>query len=855
MNPERWEIAKQVFETALELDPAQHAAYLDRACAGDAEVRREVEAMLLADGQADPFIDTPVFTTFQDLLAGDESELPLPAAIGRYTIHSRLGAGGMGEVYLAEEATLGRRVALKVLAPHAIAQSGTVERFMREARLASALDHPNICTIFDAGVADGTPFISMQYVEGDTLQRLIHDRRLPVERWLPIALQVAEALRAAHAGGIVHRDLKSSNIMVTPGGQVKVLDFGVAKMFGQAGASGVDAGLTRPGVTVGTPSYLSPEQARGGAVDQRSDIFSFGIVLHEMATGRLPFIRPSAAEVMHAIINEPHPPVGQCNIDVPPTLAAAIDRALAKDPGERFQSLDDMIRELRGSSGEERVAIPPPRTRRARRTAAVVLAAGVVLAGLAMWPVFERTPPSPPPGGVVRSIAVLPFKPLVAGDRNESLELGMADTLIFRLSSVKGIAVRPISAVRKYADLRQDPLAAGRELGVDAVLDSSIQVVGEKIRVTTRLLRVEDGSVLWTEKTNEQLADVFAAQDAIAEKLVGSLALTLTDDERKRLTRRYTDNTEAYQLYLKGRYFWNKRTADSLQKGIAYFKQAIEKDPGYALAYAGLADSYAVLQITPGAPAEGALPAARAAAERALALDDSLAEAHTSLGRFRMASGDWSGADAAFRRAIELNPRLETAHQWYAMNLAIKGRLAEAEAEIRLALELDPLSLIINTDAGRIFFYMRAYDRAIAQFTKTLEMDPAFGRVRVMLGAAYEQKGLYKEALDQYQQTIPASRARIARVYARSGRGSEARKFLDEVKAAIPAALIHAALGENQLAIDDLERAYEEDPASLSFAGVDPTWDSLRSEPRFHNLLRRAGLPSRAPEPAGQRGR
>jgi tetratricopeptide (TPR) repeat protein len=361
---------------------------------------------------------------------------------------------------------------------------------------------------------------------------------------------------------------------------------------------------------------------------------------------------------------------------------------------------------------------------------------------------------------------------------------------------------------------------------------------------------------------------VFVAQDAIAEKLVGSLALTLTDEERKRLTRRYTDNAEAYQLYLKGRYFWNKRTADGLQKGIEYFKQAIEKDPGYALAYAGLADSYAVLQITPGGPAEGGLPAARAAAERALALDDSLAEAHASLGRFRMASADWPGAESSLRRAIELNPQLETAHQWNAMNLAITGRLAEAEAEIRLALELDPLSLIINTDAGRIFFYMRAYDRAIAQFTKTLEMDPAFGRLRVMLGAAYEQKGLYKEALDQYQQTTPASRARIGRVYALSGRRSEARKFLDEVKErsngasasqrrglALPAALIHAALGENQSAIDDLERAYEEDPASLSFAGVDPAWDSLRSEPRFHNLLRRAGLPSRAPDPAGQRGR
>jgi DNA-binding winged helix-turn-helix (wHTH) protein/TolB-like protein/cytochrome c-type biogenesis protein CcmH/NrfG len=454
-------------------------------------------------------------------------------------------------------------------------------------------------------------------------------------------------------------------------------------------------------------------------------------------------------------------------------------------------------------------------------------------------------------GARPRSIAVLPFKPLATEGRDESLELGMADTLIFRLSGLRGLVVRPISAVRKYADLNQDPLAAGREQQVDAVLDSTIQIAGGKVRVTARLVRVADGAVLWADRGEQQSADLFAVQDAIAEKLAGSLALKLTDEERQRLTRRYTDNSEAYQLYLRGRYFSEKRTRDGITKGIEYFRQAIEKDPDYALAYAGLADSYTLLRLWAFAPAKETVPQARAAAEKALRLDDSLAEAHAALARVKEHSLDWSGAEIEYRRAVELNPNYETAHHWYATHLAAMGRLDEAMAEVRRAQELDPLSLIINLEVGRILYFRRQNDQAIAQLQKTLEMDPNFGATHVQLGVAYEQTGMYEEAIAEYQKMPSGGLARIGRVYALSGKRREAQKVLDELKGQSVSpvgnnrrmAVIYAGLGENEQAIAWLEKALDEgDEDFLYFLRVDPMWDGLRSEPRFQDLLRRMGL-------------
>lgn len=455
----------------------------------------------------------------------------------------------------------------------------------------------------------------------------------------------------------------------------------------------------------------------------------------------------------------------------------------------------------------------------------------------------------------VRTIAVLPFKPLAADNRNESLELGMADTLIFRLSGIRGLVVRPISAVRKYAALNQDPLAAGREQQVDAVLDSNIQIAGEKVRVTARLVRVEDGLVVWADKSDEQFTDLFAAQDAIAERLAGSLVLKLTDEEKGRLTRRYTDNAEAYQLYLKGRYFFNRTSEDGLTTGIQYFQHAIEKDQTYALAYAGLADCYASQAWWQILPANKSLPQAKAAAEKALQIDDSLVEAHTSLGRVKSLSGDWSGAETEFMRAIARNPNDASAHHWHTLNLTAIGRLDDAMTEIRRAQQLDPLSLSINTDVGRVFYLSRRYGEAIAEYKKTLAMDPGFRAAHIQLGWAYEQQGKYDEVIAEYRKVMVLGGrstliSMIGRAYALSGRKREARRILDELKelskhsyvSPYYFAVIHAGLGDKETAIALLEKAYEEGGGQSYALNVSPMWDSIRSEPRFQDLLRRMGL-------------
>jgi DNA-binding winged helix-turn-helix (wHTH) protein/TolB-like protein len=527
----------------------------------------------------------------------------------------------------------------------------------------------------------------------------------------------------------------------------------------------------------------------------------------------------------------------------------------------RVRFVTDGEEEGRGSEQESALEAqtppPSPAASRPRRltpglTALTVALLGIGLAVTAYYLWTSSRPQAAGGGASIRSIAVLPFRPLSAEGRDEALELGMADTLIFRLSAVRGLVVRPVSAVRKYADLDQDALAAGREQRVDAVLDSTIQAAGGRVRVTSRLVRVADGAVLWADRSELPSADLFAVQDAIAERLAASLALRLTDEERERLTRRYTENAEAYQLYLKGRYFSERRTRDGITKGIEYFRQAIEKDPDYALAYAGLADAYMLLRRWAFAPAKDTVPQARAAAEKALRLDDSLAEAHIALARVKEHSLDWPGAGAEYRRAIELNPNSETGHHLYAMHLAQMGRLDEATAEIRRAQELDPLSLIINMEVGRIFYFKRQYDQAIAQYKKTLELDPNFELARSNLGVAYEQKGMYEEAIAEYQKMPSRGLAPIGRIYALSGKRREAQKVLVELKeqskktyvSPVSMAVIHAGLGENEQAIAWLERALDEGDADrLYFLAVHPTWDGHRSEPRFKDLLRRMGLP------------
>jgi TolB-like protein/Flp pilus assembly protein TadD len=894
LQPERNREIDRIFQAALAHDLAERAAFLDEACADDPDLRRQVEALIASDVQADNFIETPAIQIAPELVADDHTTPVTGETIGPYRLDSQLGAGGMGKVYLAHDQRLGRKVALKLLDTALMGDSTQCQRFLREARLAASLDHANICTIHEVGEAAGRLFIAMQYVEGETLRGVILGRPLKLDSVLSISLQVADALAEAHSRGIIHRDVKAGNIMITPRGQAKVLDFGLAKILENDGEE-TDTHLTMTGMVMGTPASMAPEQARGERVDHRSDIFSFGGVLYEMATGQTPFSGRSRADVISALLRQPHTSAAELNKEVTAHLSAIIDRALAKEPTDRYQSMSDMIADLRqvvseaggmdhlfsSSDARFKVMTPyvAPRQRRGslkvfgrrieRSFLMASVAAVIVLLTLGLIGSYLWTKPSPPATPTraepsvalpaqIKSIAVLPFKPLAANSRDESLEMGMADTLITRLSNLKEIVVRPTSAVRKYAGLEQDAVAAGKEQRVDAVLDGSIQRSADKVRVTVRLLKVDDGTQLWAETFNERFSDIFTVQDRVSERVAGALALKLNSEEQESLTKRYTENTEAYQLYMKGRYHWNKRTADAVKKGIEYFDQAIRKDPNYALAYAGLADSYNILGSNGVLPMKESHPRARAAALKALEIDDSLAEAHTSLAAIIADFyWNWSESESHFRRALDLNPNYPTAHHWYCQYLVRMGRFKEAIQHAKRAQELDPVSLVMHANLGQTFYEARQYDQAIEQLHKTLEIDANFVPAYLHLGLVYLQKRMYEEAIASFQkgnQLAPYTTDMIAllgHAYAVAGRRDEALKILNDLSAQskrqyvspFGIAFIYVGLGEKDQALTWLQKAYDDRVWLMGMLKVEPIFDPLRSDSRFEDLLRRVGLP------------
>jgi serine/threonine-protein kinase len=872
MTPERWQQIKQVLYAVLERKPEERASLLDRECAGDDELREEVESLIESSQRAEGFLSGNALEDATVLFEDDDSDSLVGSQIGHYLIQKRLGSGGMGEVYLAQDLNLGRNVALKLLDPTLIGDSANHMRFLREARLASALDHPNICTIHEVGEDADRLFIAMQFIEGETLRDVIGDDPLKLDSLLSIGLQVADGLAAAHSQGIVHRDIKPRNIIVTPNGRAMVLDFGLAKLMGRSDLE-TEAHLTQTGAVMGTPAAMSPEQARGEQVDDRSDIFSFGVVLYEMATGSIPFNGRSGADMISAMLTQPHTPVTKLNQKIPARLSGIIDRALAKEPAERYQSMTELIADLKQVVTEvggldsfseiPRGVVPLVSSRRTpgwgtQQRAAVILFAvvAVLIGGLALAIRYIQRE-QPPPAKSIKSIAVLPFKPLVAEYRDEALELGMADTLIYKLSNIRQVTIRPLSAVRKYTSMDQDPAAVGREQKVDAVLDGNIQRSGEKIRLTVRLVRVSDGLEIWTEQFDEKFNDILSLQDSVSSKVAGVLAVTLTDEEKERLTKRQTGDTEAYNLYMMGRYHLNRLTDEGLRKGQNYFQRAIERDPNYALAYAGLADSYIALGGFNALPPQESYPNGKQAAKKALELDEHLAEAHVSLASAMfLYDWDWSGAEREFKQSITLNPGYSDAHQIYSYYLAAMGRFDEGLGEMRQALELDPLSIVKITGEGEVHLFARQNNEAIAAFQKALEMDPNFGFAHWALGKAYMQQGMYDQAIAAFQKAIPLSGdspdepAMLARAYALLGKKAGARKILDDLKeqskkryvAPTVVASIHAALGEKDQAFVWLDKAYDEHDAILVQLKVEPIFDELRSDPRFTVLLKRVGL-------------
>ncbi|MBA3257662.1 MAG: protein kinase [Pyrinomonadaceae bacterium] len=843
--------------------------------------------------------------------------------LGRYTIVSKIGEGGMGEVYQAYDSTLNRTVALKILPADLVENEDRVRRFIGEAKAASALNHPNILTIYEIGreaqssasqskESVALHYIAMEFIEGKTLREAIYRDRIDLRTLLKYLAQVAEGLAKAHAAGIVHRDLKPDNIMITRDGYAKILDFGLAKLIEPQKGFGSDSGSSKvatailpqhstPGMIMGTVGYMSPEQAQGRReIDQRSDIFSFGCILYEVATGRRAFEGTDPLDSLHKIVHAPTPQIKDPKADASGDLQRIVRRCLAKEPDRRYQSikevaieLDELWQELRGvaevessiqpASGgvapsgsstqadvksahqsaigttQHDVARPTSSaeyvTSEIKKHKSVSLAVlGILLlavGGLGFWYFSNRSINTTN----IESIAVLPFANASADPDTEYLSDGITESLINSLSQLPRLKVMARSTMFSFKGRETDPRKVGRELGVDTVLTGRVNQRGDVLIIQADLVSVADGSQLWGEQYNRKVTDIIAVQEEIAKQISEKLRLRLTGEEQGRLTKHYTENPEAYQLYLKGRYQFYKFTESSGWRALEYFNQAIALDSNYALAHAGVADVYSEFSSQFLAPGE-AMPKAKQAVTRALEIDPTLAEAYVSLGLIKWwGDWDWSGAEGEFRRAIELNPNYAQAHNIYGYFLGHQGRSDAGIAEAKKAQELDPLSLSINDDLALAFILARQYDRAIEQCRKTLEIDPNFPGAHRKLAYAFTRKGMYEEAIAELRKAGELQehyiiKAELGYVYAVSGRKAEALKTLDELKelskqkyvSPYYAARIYAGLGDRKQAFEWLEKGYQSRSDQILRLGTDAAFDSLRGDPRLIDLMRRVGF-------------
>jgi eukaryotic-like serine/threonine-protein kinase len=815
--------------------------------------------------------------------------------IGPYKVLDSLGKGGMGEVYLARDTRLGRKIALKLLSAEFTKDEERVRRFQQEARAASALNHPNLITIFEIGEVESIHFISTEFIEGETLRQRIAPSRMPTSEICDIAIQVAGALSAAHAAGITHRDIKPENIMVRPDGVVKVLDFGLAKLTESKtpGGSTFDPTAitkkvvdTDPGVVMGTVSYMSPEQARGLSVDARTDIFSFGVVMYEMIAGRVPFEGASFGDVISGILAKRPQSLARFAPDVPRELERIVSKALAKDRDERYQTSKDMLIDLKrmkqrldveaeiehsaphdwtpetsiGRRSDAAFAIKdtvtldstPPAIhttssaeylitgikRHKKATSFVLVAAVIAVGALAFVRGRDR----------IDSVAILPFVNLTGDSKMDAISDEMTEGIISHLHHLQKLRVISYGSVEQYKG-RQDTVVIARELGVNAVMTGRISKRDEVITVNAELIDARDQTRIWGAQEKPKFSDLSMAFHRFARGVSETLGLKMSEAERKEI--------EAEELYVTGRSYWNQRTTEGLNKGIDYFEKAVALKPDYAVAHAGLADCYNMLATYGAKPPTEAFPKAKAEARKALDIDDTLAEAHISLA-YALFRGDWKWADSEreFRQALAINPRSAQAHQWYSNLLVAVGRADEAIAHTKTAQELDSTSLIIRSHFGFVYFFAHRYDDSIAACLKVLELDPTFFAVRRYLGQAYAQTGKYEQAVAEFQKAVaaaggsPLMRAELAHTLAIAGKKDEAQRILAELKqlateryiSPYHIALVYSGLGNKDETFTSLERALQDRADYLVFLNVDPRFDWLHKDSRFTSLLDRVGL-------------
>ncbi len=835
------------------------------------------------------------------------------ARLGRYEIRSLLGAGGMGEVYLAQDTMLERNVALKVLPADLAANENRMQRFIREAKAASALNHPNILTIHEIGQQDEHHFIATEYIEGESLRQHITRSRMGLRETLDVISQVASALAAAHQAGIIHRDIKPENIMVRRDGLIKVLDFGLAKLVATTPQEDKDAEAptmtkvvkTDPGIVMGTANYMSPEQARGMEVDARSDLWSLGVVLYEMVAGRLPFEGKTTSDVIATILHHEPPSLLLYRPNMPAEVERIVEKTLTKDVEERYQlakelNVDlkrlkqhleieaELERSITPEEGARRAGVPTATDGRAptisgtTKAAAAQTAEGsttrtissaeyivheikqhkrgalVVLATLvlAVGAIFAYVSYSNTRAQAISSVAVLPFAN-VSGDPNmEYLSDGISESLINALSQLPQLKVIARSSAFKYKGKEVDPQETAKALGVQAIVTGRVVQRGDNLQVSAEMVDARQGTQVWGEQYSRKVTDVQALQEEIARAISEKLRLRLTGTQEQQLVKRATANPEAYQLYLNGVFYRRKGGFENGRRALDYHNQAVTLDPNFALALAGVSDAYRYLAAGGVMDPKEALPKARAAAQKALELDETLAEAHVALGLVMLDEWDWAGAEREFKRATELNSNLADAYFRYTSYLSFMGRHTEALAKIKRAQELDPLRIQLRGQEGNALYFARRYDEAIQQLQSVIKLEPDYGFAHVVLGYAYAIKGMQREAISEYQKQISidgettSTQCYLGYALAMSGKKGEAHAILDKLKSTkqyvSPAefAILYAGLGDKDGAIASLEKAYAAHDLQMQALKVDPHYDSLRSDPRFIELMRKVGLPS-----------